>query len=453
MPNAAALPSGPGRPRIWQLSRYALDPIGYVEECAASFGPLFTLDMPIFGTFVAVVAPDDVDAVLARVPDRFPGEADTSPLTPLMGEHAMMFATGAAHRAQRRALLPAFRAGLADRWREQIATLAEHELARLPSGTPVATLPAMRRLTLEVVCRLVFGATGEPHATRLREELAPGYDARLVPMLLWPTLWRRDGRLNPSRQLKRRRDAANRLILDLIARRRAEAGRNGRVDALSLLLAARDEHGRPLSDAHVRDQLIGLVLLGHEPSATGLAWMLERLSRAPAAAARLVAALAAGHAELLDAAVRETLRLRPALLDAPRTTAEEIELSGRRIPSGTLLTPMLAVVHRRADVWEQPLAFVPERFLAEDLPSHAYAPFGGGARRCIAASLVTLLMRVVLETTLRHVTLVPAPGPEETPQLAGIALVPSRGARVVVLRRHSVRSSSTSGGRVVSQLG
>jgi cytochrome P450 family 135 len=451
MPAAATLPPGPIAPGGWQSLRYQFDPIAYLEACAARYGPVFTLSMPIAGRFVAAVDARDVHAILASVPDRFPGRAQESPLAPLVGESAMMFASGATHRRQRRVLRPAFHGRVVERWREQLGAIAQAELARLPLDAPLPLLPTMRRIALEAVCRLVFGSVELDRYRRLREEVGRRYDARLLLMLLWPTLWSRSGRLNPGLALKRRRDAVNRLLLDAIALRRAEAPSDA-VDALSLLVAARDEDGAALTDAEVRDQLIGLVLVGHDTTASALAWALERLSRTPHAARRLAAELAEGRDEYLDAVIRETLRLRPPLMDVPRTTTAELELGGWRIPPGTVVSAMLPLAHRDVSHWEDPLAFRPERFLDGTVLPHAFVPFGGGARRCLAVSFATLLMHVVVRTALEGAMPARAPGPEETLRLAGASLVPSRGGRVV-LRAQSARSSSISGGRVASTLG
>jgi cytochrome P450 len=293
---------------------------------------------------------------------------------------------------------------------------------------------------------------------RLRDEVGRRDDPRLVLMLLWPTLWKRDGRLNPGAPLKRRRDTVNRLLLELIALRRAEGDRAGRQDALSLLVAARDEHGRPLADAEIRDQLVGLVLVGHETAAAAIAWALERLSRAPLAQERLAQELANANderADYLEAFIRESLRVRPAILDAPRTTTTEIELGGHRIAPGTVVSAMFGVAQRSAEVWDDPLAFRPERFLDGRPVPYAYTPFGGGVRRCIAASLTTLLLRIVVAAAVRRARLSAVPGPPEPARLYGLTLMPARGARVVLRPRaaHSTRSSSTSAGRVASQLG
>jgi cytochrome P450 len=256
--------------------------------------------------------------------------------------------------------------------------------------------------------------------------------------------------------VRRRRETLNRLLFEEIARRRALGdARVARDDVLSLLVGARDTHGEPLTDLEIRDQLVGLVILGHEITSAGIAWPFERLSRVPAVRERLEAELAAGDETYLEAVVHETLRLRSPILDAPRTPTEPIELGGYLVQPGIVVSAMCAVTQRNPAVWEDPLAFRPERFLGERPEPYAFTPYGGGVRRCVAASLTMLLMQTVVRLVLERATVTAAPGPEERSRLYGLALLPSRGGRVVLRprRAHSTRSSSISGARVASQLG
>jgi cytochrome P450 len=454
-PAAAPLPPGPGRPHAWQVVRYQREPLAYVEACARRFGPVFTLRLPFLGTSVAAVDPADVKTILTEVPERFPGGPTQSSLTPMVGEAAMMFATGEAHRHQRRTLLSVFSGGLAARWGEPIARMAESQLARLPMDEPVALLPVARRIALDVICRVVMGELDPARLVLLRREMARSDDPRLALMLLFPTLWNRGGRLNPGAAFRRRRDTVNRLLLDEIAARRACAGDDGverDEDVMSLLVAAEDEHGRPLSDDEIRDQIVGLVILGHEITSAGLVWPLERISRVPEVRERLEAELAAGDEDYLEALVHEALRVRSPILDAPRTTTSAIELSGHRIPPGTVVSAMCAVAQRRGDVWEDPLAFRPERFLHDKPAPYAFTPFGGGVRRCIAASLTMLLMQIVVRAVVERAIVTAAPGPDERARLYGLSLLPSRGGRVVLRRRGAAAAVAHSDGRLQSPL-
>jgi cytochrome P450 len=442
------------------MLRYQREPLAYVEACARRYGPLFTLRLPFLGASIAAVAPDDVRTILTQVPERFPSEQGRSPLTPMVGEHATMFVTGEAHRHQRRTMLGVFSGGIAARWGAAIERIAEAELASIPlTGEPVALLPAARRIAFGAISRAVFGDLDPRDFAVMREEVGRSNDPRLALMLLAPTLWDRPGRLNPARPMRRRRDTLNRLLFAEIARRRARAGElDERDDVLSLLVNAQDAHGEPLTDIEIRDQLVGLVILGHEITSAGIAWPFERLSRMPAVRERLEQELAAGDESYLEAVVHETLRIRSPILDAPRTTTEPLELGGWTLPPGIVVSAMCAVTQRNPEVWEDPLAFRPERFLGDRPAPYAFTPYGGGVRRCVAASLTMLLMQTVVRLLVERATVTAVPGPPECSRLYGLALLPSRGARVVLRprsarTRHSTRSSSISGGRVASQLG
>lgn len=430
-----ALPPGPSSPGAWQLLRCQADFAGYLDACVRRHGPLFTLRMPPFHAFVAATDPDDVETILLDTTTRFADGAASAILEPLVGRASLILSTGATHLRQRRTLLPAFHGGLADRWEQAIATIAERHLARLPLETPIALREPMRAIALDVICRVLFGDDDPAEYAELRDEVARGLDPRIVVLLWFPTLWRRNGRLNPARPHQRRRAYVHRLVHEQIARRRADPSHAERDDVLSRLVAARDEHGDPLSDGEVRDLMLGLLMAGHETTANALTWAFERLSRTPHARRRAAAEVADGGTEYLDAVVAETLRTRPSVIDAVRTTTSELQLGHYRMPPGTVVSAMLTAMHRRADLWREPLAFRPERFLDGRPPRYSYAPFGAGVRHCIGASLSLVEMRTVLATALRTLEPLPAPNPEERMRLTGITLTPSRGGRVVLTRR------------------
>jgi len=454
------LPPGPGRPQSWQMLRYQREPLEYVERCAQRHGPVFTLRLPFLGASIAAIDPVDVRTILTQVPERFPAAEGSSPLTPMVGEHATMFVTGDAHRHQRRTMLGVFSGGIAARWGAAIERIAEDELRCLPmTGEPVALLPAARRIAFGVICRATLGELDRRQVAVMWDEVGRSDDPRLALMLLAPTLWNRPGRLNPARSMRRRRDRLNRLLFEEIARRRGQARElDERDDVLSLLVNAHDANGDPLTDVEIRDQLVGLVILGHEITSAAIAWPFERLSRVPAVRTRLEDELDAGDERYLEAVVHETLRIRSPILDAPRTTTEPVELGGWTIPPGVVVSAMCAVTQRNPAVWDDPFSFAPERFLDDRPTPYAYTPYGGGVRRCVAASLTTLLMQTVVRLLVERATVAAAPGPDERSRLYGLALLPSRRATVVLWPRarrggHSVRSSSTSDARAASQLG
>jgi len=432
------LPPGPASPGTWQLIRCQADFAGYLDACVRRHGPLFTLRMPPFEAFVAATEPQDVETILLDTTTRFEPGAASAILEPLVGPASLILSSGPQHMRQRKSLLPAFHGGLAERWEQGIAEIAERHLARLPLETPIALREPMREIALDAICRILFGSDDPATYRALRDDVARGLDPRIVVLLWFPALWRRHGRLNPARPHQRRRAYIHGLVHALIARRRAEQARAGATagdDVLSVLVAARDEHGEPLSDAEVRDLLLGLLMAGHETTATSLTWAFERLSRTPHARTRLAEELLDGGTEYVDAVVSETLRTRPSVIDAVRTATTEIELSGYPIAPGTVVSAMLTAMHRRADLWPEPLAFRPERFLNGRPRPYSYMPFGGGIRHCIGASLSLVEMRTVLRTAIGMLDVLPAPNREERMRLTGITLTPSRGGRVVLRRR------------------
>jgi cytochrome P450 len=435
-PRGSTLPPGPASPGAWQLLRCQADFAGYLDACVARHGPLFTLRMPPFEAFVAATEPQDVERILTGTTTRFEPGAASAILEPLVGRENLILSAGPAHMRQRKALSPAFHGGLGERWEQPIAEIAARRLAQVPLGQPIAMREPMRAIALDVICLILFGADAAEHAA-LRDEVARGLDPRIVVLLWFPTLWRRHGRLNPAWPHQRRRAYIHALVHEQIARRRADPALAEREDVLSRLVAARDERGRPLSDAELRDQLLALLMAGHETTANSLTWAFERLSRTPRAERRLAEEIA--HDErggaYLDAVVSETLRTRPSVIDAVRTATSELELSGYPIPPGTVVSAMLTAMHRRGDLWEDPLAFRPERFLDGRAAPYAYAPFGGGVRHCIGASLSLVELRTVLRTAVRSYEIAAAPGREERMRLTGITLTPSRGGRVVLRRR------------------
>jgi cytochrome P450 len=221
------------------------------------------------------------------------------------------------------------------------------------------------------------------------------------------------------------------LLYAEIAERRAD-GRDGD-DVLTLLLAARHEDGSPMSDVELRDELMTLLTAGHETTATGLSWAFERLLRTPRVMERVLSSL--DDEEYLDAVVKETLRVRPVIVDVARKLTRDVEVAGWRLPAGTLVLPAIAAMHMRPDLYPAPEEFRPERFLDGGAESYAWIPFGGGVRRCIGASFAQVEMRVVLREVLSRVRLRAESPRAERGQVRHVTVVPARGCRVVVEER------------------
>jgi len=416
-------PPGPRSPRAWQFARFTLGFIDYLERCAARYGDVFTLRPPPFDGFVVATGPAEVHQILTDR-ERFAGGDAAWLLEPITGRGSVILAAGEPHMRQLKRLLPPFHGDRLARWQDDIAAVAERELDRLPKNQPIAMRPPMQRLTLEVICRIVLGMDDTDRIAHFSKAFTRFLEPKQQFALFFPTLTRRRGALNPAKSFLRNRDEVWRLLDEEIARS------GGGDDVLSMILQTADD------DLRVRDELMGLLIAGHETTATGLAWAFERLSRTPGTQEHL-----RDDPAYLNAVVEETLRTRPPVIDAVRTATQDTTLGGQPVPAGALLTAMFCITHRRPDVWPDPLAFKPERFLDGKRSPYAYTPFGGGIRRCIGASLATLEMRTVLQTAAQRFTFAAAPGPPEKMRLSSVTLIPSRGGQVVLQSRPDKRNA------------
>jgi cytochrome P450 len=397
------------------------------------YGDLFTVRYPLFGTGVYVCDPDAIRSLLTGdQSDLRAGEAN-APLAPVVGERSLLTLDGAEHLRHRRLLLPPFQGSAVQAFREVIRDVAEAEVSRWRPGERFAMRDRMRTLTFEVIARAVFGVTQPARIERLRRALLALTD--MTWLIALPERMRWDlGARSPWGRFRRRLAAADALLYEEIARRRADPALDEHTDVLSLMLRARDEDGEPLSDRELRDELTTMLLAGHETTATGLAFAFDLLPRHPAVLARLRDELAGGDDAYLDAVVTETLRLRPVIDANERTLTVPRTLCGRELPPGIRVYPAIAVVHHRADLYPEPEAFRPERFLDGKAESYAWLPFGGGIRRCIGAALAQAEMAEVIRTVVRRAELAPLRSQPDPVVLRGITLVPRHGAPVEVRR-------------------
>jgi cytochrome P450 len=309
---------------------------------------------------------------------------------------------------------------------------AERAIAQWPRGRRFDVLPSMQAITLEVILRAVFGVTEPERVKELSEPLRGVLDvvaSRRRVLALMLTSGRMGARSPWTRFVESRRRADELLHAEIRARRDDPTERD---DVLSMLLAARDEDGNALSDDELRDELMTLLVAGHETTATALAWTLERLARHPDALAGVVAEQRAGGSELLEATIKETLRLRPVVPAVVRQLQAPMTFGGWDLPAGVHIGPSIYLLHRRPDLYPDPLAFRPERFLERSYGTYEWIPFGGGIRRCLGASFALFEMRVVLSTLLERVQLQPARGSGETVARRAITFAPARGGRIAV---------------------
>ena len=433
----ASLPPGPRLPAAAQTLRFAARPAAFLDSCLRRHGERFTLRLSALGEVVLLADPGAIERIFTAPAALVAGGEGNRILEPVVGPRSVLLLDGAEHLRERRMLLPAFHGRRVAEYAGIVAAVSDRHIERWPLGRPFALRPRMQAITLEVIMRTVVGVEEGPALVRLGRVLAAMLEASarhpLVTMV--PALRRDLGPWSPWGRFKRARGRFDDALLAEIRRRRREPGGSG-ADVLSMLLEARDENGRAISDAHLRDELATLLVAGHETTATALAWALERLLRHPQALARLSDDVERGEDAYLDAVVKETLRLRPVLSIVIRRLSGPIELDGHALAAGTQVAPCIYLAHRLPRLYPEPAAFRPERFLAPSAPpGYAWIPFGGGTRRCLGAGFATLEMREVLRAVVRRTRLrAPEPSSERVRRRA-VTLAPARDALAIMDER------------------
>jgi cytochrome P450 len=422
------LPPGPTAPAIWQTIAWMTRPGAFLRGVHDRFGDPATIrtywtEEPM----VLFSSPDSVRAVFRLDPAIAPAGQSWEFLRPFAGPHSILLLDGDEHLRERRLMQGPFHGERMRAFAPLVADLARAELATWRGR--VVALDRMRELTLEVILRVVFGARDDAEVGLMRRAVDEALGTvRSLPWVLAMAVVRKD--LGPRSPWGRFRVAVERfdaMLFDLLARRRSEGGDSDSM--LAVLLDQRDEHGDPPSDRHLRDELVALLVGGHDSSAASLAWAFELLARHPAVQSRL----RDGDPAYLDAVVKEVLRIRPALTIAPRLLVEPAEIAGRVVPAGVQVAACLWLACRRDDLWPHAAEFRPERWLGEQpAPSPlSWIPFGGGVRRCAGAPFAEMEMREVLRAASR-LTLRPAHADAERARRSMLVLVPHRGAEVLV---------------------
>jgi len=331
---------------------------------------------------------------------------------------------GREHLARRRLMLPPFHGERMRAYESTVREVVARDVERWPEGTAFAIHPRMQAITLEVILRAVFGVTDGARRDRLAGHLSRLLAETASPSLQFGVLLsRRFHGPDPLARLEKLRREIDALLATEIAERRADP----REDILSMLIAARFADGEPMDDAEIRDQLMTLLLAGHETTATALAWTFDLLLRHPA----VMRTLATGDEAYLRAVVAESLRLRPVVPLAGRRLSSELRVDGHVLPPGTDVTPAIWLTHTRADRYPDPFAFRPERFLDQPPATYAWVPFGGGVRRCLGAAFAEMEMRVALSEILRRAELRPATSHPERPVRRNVTFSPRGGTQVV----------------------
>jgi cytochrome P450 len=426
-----SLPPGPRLPKTLQTVGWWTRPGPFLQRCRARYGKRFTIRLLSSPPFVHLSDPDEVKEVFTTPPEVLhPGEG-AAILEPVVGTYSLILLDEGAHLSQRKLMLPAFHGEKMQRLSGLMAEVAEREVADWPRDETVALHPRLQALTLEIILRAVFGLDPGPRLDALRDRLTSILEVGENPASLLPFLQR--GRR--WRAFERQRDEADALLFELIDERRREDGE--RDDVLAMLLEAHHEDGSPMSPQELRDELMTLLVAGHETTASELAWAFERLARTPRVLRRLIEELDSGDGDgYLTATVQETLRRRPVLhLAAPRLVKQPVTIGGFDYTPGVCLAANGYLIHHDPAIYPEPYAFRPERFLDEPPGTYTWIPFGGGRRRCLGASFAMLEMKIVIEAVLSQTELAPDGDRLERTRRRGITVSPRAGARTVLRER------------------
>jgi cytochrome P450 len=427
-------------PRLIQSLRFNQRQIEFMFRSRRELGEVFRMRGTIPGGPVITNHPDHVRSLFTAKPELAPSLTGESPLRPILGPNSVLTAVGPRHMRQRKLLLPPFHGEAIERYTQMIADAAEREIDGWPIGEPFALAPRMQAITLDVIMAGIFGIDGRPAPgtpeAGLRRTIkrlvaaSTRPDAQLTEML-------HIGREEAIGPLRLAMAILDRPTYAVIAARRRAADLEERRDILSLLLQARTEEGEELSDKELRDELLTLVLAGHETTANSLSWAWERLVRNPAAHEALTAAVRDGEGadEQVEATIVEAMRSRPVIPMIGRRVTVPWRLGEYGVPADTPISMSILLIHHREDLYPDPFAFRPERWLDRKPGTYEWIPFGGGIRRCLGAALAMAEQRVVLETMARRLDLeADTPEPERALH-RNVTMIPSRGGRVVVRAR------------------
>ncbi|HXS33497.1 MAG TPA: cytochrome P450 [Solirubrobacterales bacterium] len=433
------LPPGPSYPAAIQSIGFWTRPFAFLRQCRERYGKRFTIRLPLSPPFVMLTDPAEVKEVFTAPPDVLRPGQGARVLEPIVGSNSVLLLDEAAHMSQRKLLLPAFHGERMERLTDLMEEVAAEEMAQLPRGVPIELHPRTQDLTLRIILRAVFGLDPGARFDTLRKRLQEMLEFGDKPISLMPppkdSLAARIAEsVGPFAHFLRMQEEVDELLFELIRERRAEGVE--RDDVLAMLLEARHDDSSPMSEQEIRDELMTLLIAGHETTASSLAWAFERLGHDPRVLSRLVEEIDAGEDAYLTATIQETLRIRPVLPNvAPRLVAKPIEIGGWTYPAGCSLVLNSYLIHHEPEIYPEPDSFRPERFLGEQPGTYTWIPFGGGRRRCLGASFAMLEMKIVLRSALSTFELQPDATGAEVARRRNITVRPSHGAQAILAER------------------
>lgn len=442
-------------PAFLQKLQWVSDPAGYMERAAQQYPDVFTAEVIGFGnTIVFVQHPQAIQELLTSDRKRFFATSEENDiLQPLLGDYSVIMLEGERHKQRRQLLAPPFHGERMQAYGQLICDVTQKIMDQLPLNQPFLARQAMQQISLEVMLEAVFGLTEGERYQQLKRLLAmitDVFESPLTSSLLYFTQLQKDwGAWSPWGRFVRIRQQADDLLYAEIAERRQQLdretayGKSGQhhIDILSLLMSARDEAGNPMSDQELRDELVTLLLAGHETTASAMAWGLYWIHQQPQVREKLLHELdslgdspdpiSIFRLPYLTAVCNETLRINPvAMLTFPRVAQEPCELMGYPLDPGTIVVGCIYLLHQREDLYPQPRQFRPDRFLERQFSPYEFMPFGGGVRRCVGDALAPFEMKLVLATILSHYPLELADDRPDYPRRRGVTLAPARGIKM-----------------------
>jgi cytochrome P450 len=434
--NRVNLPPGPTLPVAAQTLLMGFRQDQFLSWCRRRFGDPFTVRMPQGRTLVMFSDPVAIKQIFSASPDdAHAGESTGAVLEPFVGTNSLLLLDGARHLRERRLMMPSFHGDRMAAYVKVMADATRRDIASWPLGEPFSLRPHTQAITLEVIMRAIFGVDDEQGQEELRRSLHVMLTSSVNPQLLLPIFRRRLGGISPWARFLELRQEIDAALFAEIERRRRDPDIEARGDILSMLVQARYEDGSGLNDRDLRDELITLLLAGHETTATSLAWAFDLLLHHPPVLEKLQAELATGDDTYLEAVIKEVLRVRPVIPQVGRKLKRPLTFNGTSLPEGVIAVPNIILTHQRADIYPQPHSFRPQRFLEKAADTYSWIPFGGGTRRCLGAAFATTEMKVVIKTVLAEARLRPAdPAPEPIARRM-ITMVPKHGTRVVLEER------------------
>ncbi len=437
-------------PSFLQKLQWIGDPVGYMENAAQQYPDIFNAEIVGFGdTLVFVSHPQAIQEVLTNDRKKFAALSETNKiLQPLVGDYSVIMLEGDRHKRRRQLLMPAFHGERMRTYGQLICNITEKVFSQLPTDKPFSARTAMQDISLQVILQAVFGLYEGERCQQLKRLLASMADLFRSPLsssfLFFPFLQKDLGAWSPWGNFLRQRQQVDALLYAEIAERRKQPNLEG-MDILSLLMSARDEQGKPMTDQELRDELMALMFAGYETTATAMSWVLYWVHHLPDVGEKLLQELdtlsnpdpmSIFRLPYLTAVCNESLRIHPvAMLTFPRVVQKPVELLGYHLEPNTAVVGCIYLTHQRQDLYPEPHQFKPERFLNHQFSPYEFMPFGGGVRRCIGEALAVFEMKLVLATILSRYQIALVDRQPESPRRRGVTLAPARGVKIVVKGR------------------